>query len=80
MHWLNSKCILDHGVNESRLVSKKDGKYQETIQSPDPGYHMRKLHKYNKHHKQEPRGDPFSAGDHKAAMNRRESMTNTRQK
>ena len=27
-----------------------------------------------KHHKQEPRGQPFPAGDHKAAMNRRESM------
>ena len=32
-----------------------------------------------RHHKQEPRGhSPFPAGDQKAAMNRRESMTNTR--
>ena len=31
-----------------------------------------------KHHKQEP--SPFPAGEHKAAMNRRESMTNTRHK
>ena len=33
-----------------------------------------------KHHKQEPRGQPFPAGEHKAAMNRRESITNTRHK
>ena len=33
-----------------------------------------------KHHKREPIGQPFPAGDHKAAMNRRESMTNTRHK
>ena len=34
------------------------------------------------HNKQEPREQsfPFPAGDHKAAMNRRESMTNTRHK
>ena len=41
--------------------SKKDGKDQETIQSsttPDPGYHMGKLKKYNKHHQQEPKGQP----------------------
>ena len=31
-----------------------------------------------KHHKQEPRVSPFPAGDHKAAMYRRESMTNKR--
>ena len=30
-----------------------------------------------KHHKQEPRSQPFPADDHKTAMNRRESMTNT---
>ena len=29
-----------------------------------------------KHHKQDPRGQSFPAGDHKAAMNRRKSMTN----
>ena len=33
-----------------------------------------------KHHEQEPRGQHFfPAGDHKAAMNRRKSMKNTRQ-
>ena len=30
-----------------------------------------------KHHKQEPRGQPFPSSDHKAAMNRRKSMTYT---
>ena len=37
-------------------LSKKYGKDQETIQSsttPDPGYHMGKQQKYNKHHQQE---------------------------
>ena len=56
---------------------KKGDTDRESIQSttkPDPGYHMGKWQK----HKQEPRGQPFPAGDHKAAMNRRESMTNTR--
>ena len=32
-----------------------------------------------KYHKQEPRVSPFQAGDHKAAIKRCESMTNTRQ-
>ena len=42
--------------------SKKGGKDQETIKSrttSDPRYHMGKLQKYNKHHQQEPRGQPF---------------------
>ena len=30
--------------------------------------------------KREPKGQPIPAGDHKAAMNKRESITNTRQK
>ena len=33
-----------------------------------------------RHHKQEAEVSPFPAGDHKAAMNRRESMTNIRHK
>ena len=33
-----------------------------------------------KYHKQEPRGQPFPAGDHKAAMNNRENIKNTRHK
>ena len=64
--------------------SKKDGKDQESFQpnaTPDPGYHMGKVTKsqldiINKSEEV----SPFPAGDHKAAMNRRESMTNTRQK
>ena len=64
-----------------RIKSKKDGKDQETIQSsttPDPGYHMGKSQKYNKPHQQDQEASPFTAVDHKAAMNRRESMRTTR--
>ena len=44
------------------IQSKIDNKDQEMIQSsttPDPGYHMAKYQKYNKHHPQEPRGQPL---------------------
>ena len=65
--------------------SKKDGKDQERIQSSitsEPGYHKGKKQKYNKHHhhQQEPRDQPFPADDHKAAMDRRKTMGNTRHK
>ena len=63
--------------------SKKGEKDKELIQSsttPDPGYHMGmtkiQLNTTNKSQKV----SPFPAGDHKAAMNRRESMTNTSRK
>ena len=65
-------------INES----KKGGNYHKSIQSsttPDLGYHMGKWPKH-KRHKQSQEVSPFPAGDHKAAMNRRESMTNTRHK
>ena len=65
------------------MQSKKDSKDQESILSsitPVPGNQMGKSHNHNKHHKQEQRGQPFPSGDHKAAMNRRENMTNTRHK
>ena len=65
--------------------SKKWDKDQESIQSRttlDPGYHMGKYKKKTQfittNESQEV--SPFPAGDHKAAMNRRENMTNTRQK
>ena len=48
--------------NQFDYLSKKDGKDQEKIQSSttsDQGYHMGKKQKYNKHHQQEPRGQPF---------------------
>ena len=67
--------------NVAPIVSKKDDKDQETIQSsttPHPGYHMGKYQKYNKHYQQE--SSPFTESDHKAAMNRRESMRNTKHK
>ena len=42
--------------------SKKKGKYQESIQSsttPDPGYQWESDNFTIRHHKQEPRGQPF---------------------
>ena len=49
--------------------SKKKGKYQDSIHSsttPDPGYQWESDNFTIRHHKQE----PFSAGDHKASINR----------
>ena len=43
------------------LQSKKDSKDQESIQSsttPVSGYQIEKQQHHNKHHKQEPRGQP----------------------
>ena len=42
--------------------SKKEGKYQESIQSsmtPDPGYQWESDNVTIRHHKREPRGQPF---------------------
>ena len=64
-------------------VSMKDGKDQETIQSsttPDPGYHMGSNKNTINIISKSQLVSPFQAGDHKAAMNRRESMRNTRHK
>ena len=58
---------------------KEDGKDQESIQSgttTDPK--QDKVTKDITNNSQEVKS--FLAGDHKAAMNRRESMTNTRHK
>ena len=45
------------------LQSKKEGKYQESIQSsttPDPGHHMGKCQKHKEtSHTREPSGEPF---------------------
>ena len=62
------------------VQNKKGGQAQGSIQSittPDPGYHMGEW-KNITNQSQETR--PFLAGDHKAAMNRRESVTITRHK
>ena len=47
---------------------------QESIQSsttPDPGHQWESDKLTVRHHKREPRGQPFPAGDHKAHTNRR---------
>ena len=50
----------------------KEGKDQESIQSgttPDPGYQWRSDNFTIRHHKHEPRGQPFPRrGDHKALI------------
>ena len=46
----------------ARLQNKKEGKDQESIQSsttPDPGYQWESDNVTIKHHKREPRGQPF---------------------
>ena len=61
-----------------------EGKDQESIQwsaTPDLGHNKGKWQNTRKHHTQEGQEVyPFSAGDHKAAMNRQESMTSTKHK
>ena len=52
----------------------KEGKGQESIQSsttPDLGYQRESDSVTIRHRKREPRGQPFTAGDHKASTNRR---------
>ena len=54
--------------------SKYGSKDQESIQSsttPDPGYQWESDKVTVRHHKREPRGQPFPASDHKAYINRR---------
>ena len=48
--------------HQSRYQSKKKGKIKETIQSnitPDPGYQWESNKLTIRHHKREPRGQPF---------------------
>ena len=57
-----------------QLLSKKEGKYQELIQSsttPDPGYHWESDNVTTRHHNREPEISSFPTGDHKASTNRR---------
>ena len=68
--------LIAFGANQS----KEDGKDQEQIQSSttlDPGHRMGKCQKHKKTlHTREPRGKTFPS---KAAMNRQDSMTDTKQ-
>ena len=65
------------------LQSKNEGKDQESIQSnttSDPGYQLESDNLTIRHHKREPRGQPFPAGDHKASINRRTRKHNKSKK
>ena len=75
------ECLTqDQGVTGSSLTgvtvleqSKKEGKDQESILSSttsDPGYQWESDNFTISHHKREPKGSPFPAGDHKASINR----------
>ena len=63
--------------------AKEEGKDQESIQSstkPDPGHHLGKWQKI-KHHTQESQEvNPFQADDHKTAISRQDSITDTKHK
>ena len=55
-------------------LSKQGCNDQVSIQSStasDPGYQWESDKLTVRHHKREPRGQPFPAGDHKAHINRR---------
>ena len=86
------KCDNLGARQQSKKVGKDQGSLQLST-SPDPGYHMGKRTTHNlcfcRFHMWYPcqinttnksqEVTPFPAGGYKAAMNRRESMTNTRQ-
>ena len=66
-----------------RDATKEEGKDQESIQSsisPDPGHHMGKCKKHKKILHTRAKRLAFSAGDHKAAMNRQDSTTDMKHK
>ena len=70
----NDECLM------SSLESKKGGKDQELIQSSTQDTTWESDKGSIKHTNKSEEVSLFSAGDHKATMNRRESMTNTRHK
>ena len=78
------KSFVSTSFLNLQTKSKKGGKDQKSIQSsttPDQGHHMGKVTKtqLNLTNESKDASSPPSAGDYKAATNRRESTTNTRQ-
>ena len=70
-------------MENTKLIVKvrKTATIRKTIQSStatDPGYHIRKQQNTINITNKSQEVSPFPAGDHKAAMNRRQSMKNTR--
>ena len=66
------------------MLKVKEGKDQDSMQSsttplPETPYGKEKKHKETSHTR-EPRGQPFLAGEHKAAGNRQDSITKTNMK
>ena len=78
---LMSRLVCAFGVRLQQ--SKEDSKDKESIQSgttPVPGYQMGKYKFTINITNKSQEVSPFPSGDHKAAMNRRESMTSTTHK
>ena len=65
-----------------KAQSKEEGNDQEPIQSnTSPGHHMGSDKNTRKHHTQKSQKvNPFTAGDHKAARNRQDSITDMKHK
>ena len=66
--WLGTNCVTSSGRSQSHChpaslyLCKKDGIDQESIQlstTPDPGYQWKSGNVTIRHHKREPRGQPF---------------------
>ena len=72
--WTSSQENMFSKIRQCKL----DGKDQQLIQSnntPDPGHHMGKLQTRKHHILESQEASPFLAGDHKAARNWQDSMT-----
>ena len=77
--------IPDPTNGDKCVQSKEEGKYQESIQSmtdliQDTTWLSDKDTLRKDHIQESQEVSPFPAGDHKAAMNRKDSMTDTKHK
>ena len=63
------------GLKAAHCLEGKDQESKQSSTTPDPGHHMGK---WQKHIQASQEFSHFSAGDHKAAMKRQESVTNTK--
>ena len=68
------QSVIPFCMMNTYYKSNKEGKDPESLQlstTPDPGYQWENNNVTTRHHKREPRGQPFPTGDHKALTNRR---------
>ena len=71
--FIYSVVLENHSVKNSPCGKDLESKQSST--KPDPGHHMGK---WPKHIQASQEVSHFQAGDHKAAMKKQESMTNTK--